>query len=396
MKKITLIALAAVTILSIGCKKEKEGKILSPDEQKNYIEETAIEAINMSDLDYWKPNADFTIEAINLIDRVEPDDATGQYMNSVNKSFDQSEYKRLIDFSKISGNFSISKDTVLTRAAADDLTLAWNSEDGSACNAAIDIKSSESSIMYSSRTSTEDGKEVTYEYWVNIPKSVNFNAKKAGKEMADFGVTTDLKFSGNVPDEEKDDYSVTAYVKFADYVIEVTRAHYSTSEIATVASFRKGDANIFKVDLLAKGKLAFEADGDPDMGKTSGTVKVSGSVLDKVIVNGNLDYDKYLAATSKEYPNTMEGATAFAADLEASLNITLTCDKREQAKFGVEAVTETHDDGEIEYDVIPVIRFTDGSAYQLPEDFFSEESFKGVIDALQTLIDKVDAYLGGE
>ena len=394
MKKTTLVIFAAIAILSIGCKKEKEGKVLSPDEQKDYIETVAVEAINLIDFDYWKPTADFIVGTEKVASNCETDKSFEDFTDAFYEAFDKGDHKTVYDFSTLKGHFFIDNNAIKYEKAS-KFSADWKLEDGSACKLTGAVTSSKKEILVAENTRYDDnGTEYVEEEWVVIPTKVTVKATKGGKTMGNLDLATDFSIKGDFPDPATDKISVTAGFSAGDYKVSVTRAKYSPTEIATTFNFNKGKKQIFKFDLLAKGKLSFEEDGDPDLEKTTGTVKVSGNVLNKVKLTGTLNWSKYVAlAKEQKDPKTLEEAQAIAKDMESIVKIVLNCGNRDQARLGFEAIADTEQEGAETYSIEPVVRFTDGSAYQLPKEYYTEDSFEDVFEAFSALTKKINDYL---
>ena len=64
MKKYLFILMAA-GCLAVAC--EKKGEVLSPDDQKSVIEETAVQAVEAVDLDNWKGTADMLVTSAGVV-----------------------------------------------------------------------------------------------------------------------------------------------------------------------------------------------------------------------------------------------------------------------------------------------------------------------------------------
>lgn len=386
MKTKTLLIIAAGAILSVACQKKEKGKVLSPDEQKSRLEEVGIQAVNEMDLDNWKPTCDFLVESFNILDDIKTDESVETWTKAMETKWEVDESTEIIDLSVINGKFTIANGT-LHRDDSKDLTLDYALKNGTACNAAGSVKNSSTKVVVSSSS--------THKNWLIVPSAIDFALASAGKDEVTINVTTDLTLAGDEP-TPLDKYSVTSKVVAGDYTINLSRAYYSTSEIGTQFAFSHGKVDILEGEFLAKGKLALDKENgyDPIYEECSGeadvTIKVMGG---DVTVTGSANYNKFLDV-EKKYANEKNANEStmkeMVKELEGCFDLTLIIDKAKQAKLGLELLAGESGQPEI----TPVLRFQDGSSYQLPEEYFNEKSFQGLIDAVNALVNKIDKYFG--
>lgn len=380
-----LFIIAAAACMTVACKKE-ENKALSPDKQKSYIQDVCVEAIELIDIDNWKPQANVIKGSVATFDNVKPDKSVDNWLASIEpKDGDE------VRLSSITGAFSVSNGN-LTYTASDALTLDYSINEVLPCTAKVVIEDSETKLALALDDSDASGSEPKEKHiLLYIPSSITFNVISGEEEGFRLKLGTDIKLAGNEP-TPYDSYGITAKVVSGDYSINLTRAYYSPTEIAWASDFSKGNTVIFRGSIKAEGELVWDeenGDYEPSFKKSSGEAEIEFSLLDKVGISGRVSLDK-IKSTIAEYgePASENEAKKYVKDLEKCFNLSLTCDGDKQAKLGLEL-----DEKE---GIIPVIRFEDGSKYQLPEEYFNEDSFGSVISALESLIGKINSVFDDE
>ena len=393
MKKTALIAMAAVLCFA-ACDKE-EGKSLSPDKQKSYIQDVAVEAIEMLDIDNWKPQANIiagTIGEKGALSNAKPD----ANLDAWAKGFEDITELRL---SAIKGAFTV-RDGVVSRADSDKLTLDYSINGVLPCHAEIVVEDSEMAIALPEDFFDDAESDSAYEQYrikpltpdaepsqpvmLWIPKSIDASLTAAGEEGLRMHIGADINMAGAEP-TPYDTYSISYSFQSGDYTVSLDKAYYSPTEIEYSSSFKKGQTTILAGSFLAKGELAWrqwEDDYAVDKNATTGTIEVSASLLDKVSVNGLVDYTKYIKLVNTASITSEAEAKKFARDLEKCFDISLSCKGSKQARLGFAYLGEEG--------IQPVIRFEDGSSYQLPEEYFSEDAFYGVIEAADNLMSRIE------
>lgn len=377
MKRILFIISAAVC-LTVACKKE-ESSALSPDKQKSYIQDTAVEAVQLMDMDNWKSQANIIKGSVTIFDGVKPDQSVENWLSSIEpKDGDE------VHLSAIKGAFTISEGS-LSYAPSDALTLEYSINGVLPCMAQVDITDSDTKIAVSLDDSDSDVEPKKKTCLVYVPSEVDFKVTAAGEEGFRMKLGADFKLAGTEP-TPYDTYGITASVVSGEYSINVSRAYYSPTEIAWAASFAKGSTVIFEGSVKANGNLVWETVNEsyePSLEKSSGEAEIEFSLLGKVGIRGYASLDKIKNVLSGGEPATEAEARKLVKALEKCISLSLICDGKKQASLGLELGQE----GEI----MPVIRFEDGSAYQLPEEYFNENSFGSVISAVSALLEKIDS-----
>ena len=381
MKKYLFILMAA-GCLAVAC--EKKGEVLSPDDQKSVIEETAVQAVEAVDLDNWKGTADMIVTSAGVVASSTPDDGMQDWIESLNDIFVLSntgkDYEVMeVDLTKITGEFSVLDDGKIVRTnTRSGLSLGYYLPDDTFCKATATIKNSSTKILIDENYDREyDGSgNVTKEtlmgqQWLIVPSFVDVKLTAAGKTEVRAKFTTDFEIAGNEP-RPTDKLSATADISFGGYNLYISRAKYSDTNVELKANFKKGKTSILSATFSAKGKLAFEEDDDLDIMSTDGKVNVTASLMETVDLKGTLDWTAYKRAQNSMDPTTAPTEEGF------------------KARLGFEPVVENNN-----FDLYTVIRFEDGSAYQMAEEFFNPADYGRVLEAVSSLLAKVTEYIDG-
>lgn len=396
MKKTALIAMAAVLCFA-ACQKD-EGKALSPDKQKSYIQDVAIEAVEMLDIDNWRPQANIFVGSFGAngtLANAEPDAELEKWAKGL-------ENLQELRLSAILGEFTVANG-IVSRKDSDKLTLDYSINEVLPCHAEIVIEDSETSVTIPAieidieskevvpagikpLSSTPEAEPATIPFW--IPKSIDARLSAAGEEGLAFHLDADVNLAGSEP-TPNDTYSLKSTFTSGDYAISFGRAYYSPTEIEFSSSFKKGGTTILESSIIANGELKWlEDDGDYelDQAKSEGKVKVSASILGKVSVNGSADFSKYKKLIAGASITSEDEARQFAKNLEKCFDLYFSCKGSKQARLGFAYLGEEG--------IQAVIRFEDGSSYQLPEEYFNEESFTDLMETSVKIFNKIEAGLG--
>lgn len=392
--------LAAVACLAVSCKKEVKGPVLTPEQNKTTLDETMTKAVEMLSVENWQETADLITASAVALENVEPDQSVKSWIEGIEDSWMKEEggvTVTTVNLEDLKG--ALTAGDSLSVASANDLSLSYNLEDGSAVVAKMNVKNSKTTLLtdeyytyYDAEGKyVEDGilREQTY---LIVPALLEANVNAAGKKAANVKITTDLSIAGDQP-TINDKLSATATVSAGSYTFAVTRAKYSNTEVAVDASIKYGKNTVVSAKLEAKGKIVGEGE-DIDPFSSTGKVNASFSVLDNVVLKGSLDWTAYMELSNQEFESTEEGAKAVCAALEKIVNLTLYIQNTAQAKLGFEAIEYT-DVEEPYWAWIPVVRFEDGSQYALPEEFFNPEGFPKTVEAVNKALAEMEEFLSG-
>ena len=400
MKKVFLL-LAAVACIAVSCKdKEEKGPVLTPDQNKETLDETCTKAVELLEVENWQSTADLITASVEVFQSVEGTDEGWEEFAEKNLSIettirDEEPYEYLIDLSKANGKITI-KDNIVHGEAGTGLSVAYTLADGTAVDGKLTVKNSKTTALvdtdYNNNWDAEGNfyQTVWSKTYLVVPAEINAVINAGGKKVASAKITTDVKMASEEP-KPTDTFSATCEVSADKYTFAVTRAKYSPTEVALNASIKYDKQTVVAATLEAKGKVATDEDGDIDIEKTTGTVKASFKVLDNVEVKGDLNWTEFVKISDMPCTNEVE-AKAMAAAAELNSNLTLYIQRTAQAKLGFEAM---YDEEYKYWSILPIIRFEDGSEYMMPEEFFSPNSFPKTVEAVNKALAQMENFLSG-
>ena len=398
MKKVFLL-LAAAACLAVSCKEEK-GPVLTPDQNKETLDETCTKAVELLEVENWQSTADLITASVEVFQSVEGTDEGWEEFAETNLSIettirDEEPYEYLIDLSKANGKITI-KDNIVHGEAGTGLSVAYTLADGTAVDGKLTVKNSKTTAIvdtdYNNNWDAEGNfyQTVWSKTYLVVPAEINAVINAGGKKVASAKITTDVKMASEEP-KPTDTFSATCEVSADKYTFAVTRAKYSPTEVALNASIKYDKQTVVAATLEAKGKVATDEDGDIDIEKTTGKVKASFKVLDNVEVKGDLNWTEFVKISDMPCTNEVE-AKAMAAAAELNSNLTLYIQRTAQAKLGFEAM---YDEEYKYWSILPIIRFEDGSEYMMPEEFFSPNSFPKTVEAVNKALAQMESFLSG-
>ena len=395
MKKVFLI-LAAVACIAVSCNRDEKGKVLSPDQSKETLDETMTKAVQMLEVDHWQSTADFITASVEVFDSIKSPNASfyewsGNTMASW--SVENDEYDEICyDLTKVNGTLKVVGDSLVVEEGT-GLNLAYDLPDGTPVAGALTVKNSATKALmdvdyYWDSDKHDYTDSVLAKRYLIVPASIEGNLTAGTGKVAGMKLTTDVKLAGEEP-RPTDSYAATLQISAEKYVFSITRAKYSPTEVLLDASIKYDNHTVVAASFEAKGNLVFDEEDDIDVYKTTGKVKASFSILDNVQVKGDVNFTEFVKVT--EMADSTEAlAKAKALAAEKYTNLTLYIDKTAQAKLGWEP-----SNAEGYWEVIPVVRFTDGSEYMLPEEFFSPNGFPKTVEAVNKALAQMDSFLNG-
>ena len=403
MKKVFLL-LAAVACIAVSCKdKEEKGPVLTPDQNKETLDETCTKAVELLEVENWQSTADLITASVEVFSSIEDGDEGWEKFAEENLSIettirDEEPYEYLIDLSKANGKITI-KDNKVHGEAGTGLSIAYTLADGTAVDGKLTVKNSKTTALVDTDYSGKyDESGNWYETlwsktYLVIPASIEGVLNAGGKKTAGVKITTDVNMAGEEP-KPTDTFAATCEVTADKYTFAVTRAKYSQTEVALNASIKYDKQTVVAATFEAKGNIATTEDGEEiDPLASTGNVKATFSIMDNVQLKGTLNWTE-MAKIADNGIETEADARALATAAEKYINLTLYIQNTAQAKLGFEAIQKG--EGEYAYwTAVPVIRFEDGSEYVMPEEFFTGANFPKTIEAVNKALAEMSAFLSG-
>ena len=408
MKKIALFVMTAALVLTtVGCEKisdfvtgkttneqglvDDRGKKLSADDQKGKIEETA--NVLMADLDkaVWEADYQKVVTTIDALDKKEIDatvlsdkinaiidlwsTVTGEDPNTVTKTI-----AKISDFK---GHFTENNKGGFDYQEANDLQITVIA-DGSPVT--ITYAAVDTDVIFVINQSENGSYVKSY-----IPKSVITKLILGNDQLAALQVNLDPKDLNNdsVWDEENDKVNVSYSLTVGAYTMKVEQLDYATENAAASVKLLKGKDLVIGISAKATYKFVEEnfcplsAQVTLDL---AGKMQFIGNVPDYAkMEEGANNVDKAIAA--KDEKAIAEAAAAF----EKLLAVGIYYDGKNtlQATLGFEPFKYD----ENTWDVLPVVRFADGTTYTM-EDFTKDQKFQDISNNIMTWMKEMMDYLG--
>ena len=391
---------------------------ISPQEQKEKIEQTGIEFMNMIDVDNWKSTADFLaalaahfseLQEANpyALDAFEDwAQEAEEAMRKGNVTGGKATIKTTVALSKVSKgtftetdgefeySFGLSGVKIITYVDGETVTITiTNGADGKEFEVSSNHWASEGDWDYE-YFDGEDVTEIDETVCLKAPAWVNVEIKEGSRLR--LGWKVNLNFSdsdGNGKLElEKDRAEIDTEVKFDDYVINASEKYYVQKGWAyteTASTLTKGGKLIVTEAFEGSGELVGNANGrysvrEPQAGKAAI------DVLGKVQAKGTIDYAKMSEVLEELDPRSEDDYVNGVEKMEKYMDVAVYYDRKpgRQAWIGLEPF---YDEYNRAWTYSPVIRFADGTSYAYDE-FFGSEEFEGLLNALNEWERSVQDY----
>ena len=247
-----------------------------------------------------------------------------------------------------------------------------------------------------------------------MPQSITASFLKGGDSVGDLDVTIDYKpASAGTLDIAKDQVDVSFSFMASGYTLRTKKLNYLTDGAEASYIFSYGKKDILTMTAVEQGfKLSSEkrenrSENDNGNGYKNGyintrttydvssmpkSVEISLDLLGELQVKGTADVEKLVECSAKmeEARQNENEFKNWLAQAEQAISLKAFYDSKKcSAYLGLEP--EKNEAGE--WNVIPVIRFEDGSAFAMFEDFFNKTDFADLIQAFENWQKSVDNYI---
>lgn len=380
---------------------------LAPEKQKENLIATAEALLDALDLDHWKADADWAIQAIQDISDIngKADDELDKWADAMEEAMYKYEKgdnweltKVTVDLAKITGHFT-ENNGVFHREDANNLSIDINLA-GEPVHAEFNANGYYDPMLFyvSERVyesydyyGNEDGYQ-TYsnELWVAVPKVAELKITRSGKEFAVLKAEFSVKDvdGDKTMNPGKDEIGVKVSLAAAGYELAVNKLDYTPSNGAVEISFKKGNQRLLALSATA----AYQFNEDLDFQPKSADVAID--LMGMTQVKGSMaSYDKLMEAydaVNKALKSGDEAAIDAAfANFEKCYDLGVYYDggSLKQATVGFDYVVS--EDGHNHVAVL--IRFADGST-MAAEEFFSEENFSGLMNKAKAWLNKISEH----
>lgn len=436
MKKTNLLWLPIVSLLiatpvitSCGDDDEKEivnptpspspeptpGKeVLSPTEQKEYLEVAGIEFLDYVKAADFQNIVDLTeyVEE-NYIDEYDADEVENWYdacLRDITEVigtsteedswtiYEYTDYSRLYAVSNFTGHF-VAKNGYWDYTSANDLQFTFNDKDGKSCTVKV-VASGKTKTVYVG--DEEDWDDYEYDYSIDkyieyidryenriaVPEKITLTLTQGSKKAIELVLTTDLNtVDGENFNLEKDRYNVSATLDVNGYKLTLDKVAYNAQSNASINMNLKKDGKVLlKMSASVDGKL-----NDEEI-TSAKNARLEFDLLDKVKIAGDCsDVIKFNEKLEKaeDYCDDEGRFKSYLNDANGLLNLNVYYGGTDvvQAYVELESFYEESYWGDNEWDYEPVICFKDGSKYSTFEVFFDEDDFKSIIKSFERLVE---------
>ncbi|MBQ7691844.1 MAG: hypothetical protein IJT30_11740 [Muribaculaceae bacterium] len=408
---------------------------MTPDEQKNYLEQVALEFMELT------PSSDFMrISDLGCFirdtygDRYDWDEvgdwarglwetsrsSLGSYSQETSRwgyNYVFYDYTALLLASNFTGHFT-ARNGYWQRTDASDLQFLFNDQAGAQCVVKLTTSGSIKKVHafnldeykeYRGGTEYYDRVQCT----VGVPENIEVTLTQGGNLVVKTTVKVDLNsLSGEEFDISRSAFNVSSTTELNNgYRFALSQAVYkANNQVSLTLVMSKGSRTLatmaFSSDLSgipACNASAFASeDFDIDNYNTDaananapfvkldilGKVQIQGRVTDARKLADNLE----LADENSTNEYAFKDAIAHTNE-QTDLNLFYNGTATKQATIKLEPFVEDYWNGRTYWDAEPVIVFFDGSSYSTVEAFFNETSFKRTIDTFKRLSNSYAALI---
>lgn len=413
MKKFSFIILAAAAVMSAAsCEKindlvtgkttteeglvDDKGKDLTPDQQKVKIEETANTLMDLMDKEGWETEYNKVNSVVDALGQKEIDATDiSTYLSGIISAWTsmrgedpQTVAITVAHLTDIKGHFTENAEGKFDFTEADDLAITVF--DGTNPITVSFLAKNESKTPAHFADSDDD---VT----IFIPGSASISVALNNEVMG----LLELRFSpkdmnGDGYITEADVINLSYTLKVGAYTFDLSQADYATDHASAKASISKGKLLIIGAEVAANYQYEETETGlNVKSASANAMVDLAGKMQVRFAVPDAIKLeevsDKLTQAEAEENHGAFKAALE---ELDKLYGIGVYYDGKNtlQATIGFEQVLA--DDANY-WDVIPVIRFADGTSYAA-EEYFTQERFGDLAAEIQNWVADLMKYLGLE
>lgn len=397
-----------------GSKAASESAALSSYEQKEKLEDTGKELLDLLDEENWEDTAEFFQALAEHFAEMDEEamEAFEDWSDDMEEAMEEHKVKggkltikRTVALSKmqkgtfreVDGIFEFTPGIggVKIITYVDGNTVTINMTHGPESKAyEVESENWDTRRSYYEDEDYDESEEIVY---VKIPSWINIEVREGATVRANWKANykvTDADGDGRLV-LEKDKIDIDTEVKAAGYTAAASEKYSvqkGVSYCSASSSFYKGA----KLLVTAAAEGSAEIDGDYDKGyEITEAKKVKGAIdiLGQVQAKGTIDYEqaRFLEENLDPYASEDKYAKDLAK-LEKCMDVAIYYDKKggKQAWLGLEPIYNERN-GRWYYDV--VVRFADDSSYSI-EEFFSEDNFSSLLRAIESWERDLEYYYG--
>lgn len=369
-----------------------ETKELTAAEVKQSLESTAQELLG-------KINASDFNEFSSMLNGIKyaKSDAVSEWFEACGKACEVStsdtEYKYLIKAANFVGEFELQNGVwKQTKKGGDHLSFSFADKDNNKCLLTLKASADGTEIHhdvfdneywrydYNSGTSVK----YRYEYRFMLPKQIDATLTRNGEVRSSVSITSNVK-TGKEVDLTKDEVEITSNAQIGAYKVVVSKVAFNAGKSAEAnATISKNDETLISVSANATGNIDNELKG------SYGNANVTVDILGKAKVVATVSDVSMLIENVKKAMDNDKNETQFKQCLDNAnklIDAKLYVNNSAQANAKVYLAAVGSGSGNYKYWSPELwLEFTDESKYSY-SDYFNENSFKGVVDKVQSIVD---------
>ena len=417
MKRYLSLILMAVLFSAVSCHRtnvesigqgelvDDKGKKMDAYEQRSKLETVGKSFLQEVDVDHWKASADFLRKVSSKFEGSEYDvsemeDWAEDMENLLVSETYENPYtvtKVTARLSAIKGRFT-EKGNRFVRSDSDDLSLVFT-VDGEQVTMTFTAKERNDDLLVADVTDDRYGERTTV--YVRVPRSADLVITRGSKPFFHISISLDVDDVDHdgclTPD--KDSFGLSVSCTLDEYSIELKQAEYASDHAVVSMVWSRGKQKLLAYEARAKYRVDYDMKDWDDAEAEFLSADLSVDILGKVQLKGYIpDYAalEHWMDLAYDANDNEESFRKYVAEAEKCISVGVYYDggKTLQATLGLEPYYETgYDYGRRGWEVMPVIRFADGTSYSF-ESFFNEEEFSDLFEALEDWIAKINRMLG--
>ncbi len=372
------------------CEHVDENLINNPDFDHSVVSKWFEEALDAcTELDYTDESSDSY------------DDESGTHATYYTSNY----YTRLYVLSNFTGHFTADKNG-WTKTDADDLQFNFTDQNGNPCTLKLTTSGKTITVpigeIEGDYSYGIDGNDylITQDYldeYVEVPENIELTLTQNGKTLAAASVKSDFsKIDLENLDLNNLALSTEATCEIEGYTLQVNRVAFSfeTGNAEVTVSLKNGNKTLISGSITVNNvKLNLDSeDEDEDILTSDNGVNISLNILDKIRIEGVCDNIGEVVDYLQNCDANKYDETSFKANLELAnelLHLGSYFDnnptKQTDVILGAKFIETPWSSDKGYWTCEPLLKFDDNTTYSFG-DYFSEDSFKPLIDSFTDLL----------
>ena len=413
-----MILMAALCVSAVSCRdkadvsaigqgelEDGQGKKLDAYQQRSKLETVGKSMLQELDVDNWKASAEFLRKVGEKFDDESYDvSEIEDWMEDMEDLLVSETYENPYTVTKVTARLSAFKGRFtevgnrFVRSDSNDLSLVF-SVGGEQVTITFTVKERDDDLFVMDMSDEWDGERTSV--YVRAPRSADLVINRGSKEFCHIHISLDVNDVNRdgclTPDA--DSFGLSVSFKLDEYSMELKQAEYASDHAVVSMLFSRGRQTLLAYEARARYRVDYNKEDIEDTEAEFLSADVSVDVMGKVQLKGfipdfaNLEHWMDLAYEANDDEETFR---RYVTEAEKCIAIGVYYDGNNtlQATLGLEPYYETgYGYNGRGWEVMPVIRFADGTSYSF-ESFFDEEEFSGLFDALEDWIAKIERMLG--